>query len=49
MGISNAKMPTLKKKLEEKAILESELVKVEDKIQEIVGEKKVKIIKKNKK
>lgn len=49
MGISDAKLPSLKKKLEEKQVLETELTKVEDKIDELVGEKKVKIIKKNKK
>lgn len=43
------KMGSLKEKLEEKAILERAIIKVEDKIDEIVGDKKVKIIKKKSK
>ena len=49
MSLLNAKLPSLKKKLEEKELLEKELVKVDDKIDEIVGESKVKIIKKKSK
>ncbi len=49
MSITQAKLPSLKKKLEEKEMLEKELDKVDDKIDEIVGETKVKITKKNKK
>jgi hypothetical protein len=42
------RMESLKDKLETKALLENELVKVEDKIDEMVGEKKAKISKKKK-
>jgi len=41
-------MPSLKEKLEQKAVLQKELIKLDDKIDEIVGEPKVKI-KRNKK
>lgn len=41
--LNDAKMPTLKQKLEEKAALETELAKVDDKIDEIAGETQVKI------
>lgn len=47
MSLSDAKMPTLKQKLEEKAVLEQELAKVDEKIDEIAGEKKVKITRKS--
>lgn len=43
MGIQNPKLVTLKQKLEEKALLEKEIVKVSDKIDTLVGEKKAKI------
>ncbi len=42
------KFPTLKQKIELKKALEEKLVKVEDEIDEITGEKKVKITKINK-
>ena len=54
--LGNAKMSTLKDKIEEKAVLEKVKVEVEekiegldDKIDEIVGEKKVKIKKRKSK
>ena len=54
--LGNAKMSTLKDKIEEKAVLEKVKVEVEekiegldDKIDEIVGEKKVKIKKRKRK
>lgn len=43
MSLQNAKLPKLIDKLEEKAALEAELAGVDDKIDEIVGEKKSKI------
>jgi len=46
--LGNAKMSSLKDKIEEKAVLEKEIEKVDDKIDELVGEKKAKIIKKKK-
>ena len=49
MSLSNAKLPSLKQKIEEREKIEKELEKIDDKIDEIVGEKKVKIIKKIKK
>lgn len=42
-------MKTLKDKLEEKKALQEAIVKVDDKIDEIVGETKVKITKSKKK
>ena len=42
-------MVSLKDKLAAKSLLEAEIVKVEDKIQELEGAKKVKITKKLKK
>lgn len=47
--LKDAKMPTLKGKLETKHVLEQELAKVDDAIDEITGPKKVKIIKKKSK
>ena len=47
--MSESKLPTLKEKLEIKEVLEKELIKVDDAIDEITNPKKVKIIKKNKK
>ena len=44
--LNDAKMPSLKDKLEEKVILENKLVEVDDAIDKITGEKKVKISKK---
>lgn len=46
MSLGKFKRKTLGQKLEEKAVLEKELVKIDDKIDEIVGDTKVKIIKK---
>lgn len=43
------RMKSLKDKLEAKAVLQKELEKVDDKIDEIVGDTKVKIIKKKSK
>lgn len=43
------KMGSLKDKLDQKAFLEQEMIKVEDKIDEIVGSKKSKINKKKSK
>lgn len=41
--LGNSKMSSLKDKIEEKAILQEKLTEVDDKIDEIVGDKKVKI------
>jgi hypothetical protein len=41
--LNEAKMPNLKQKIEAKAVLEKEIVKLDDEIDELVGEKKVKI------
>lgn len=49
MSLQDVKMPKLIDKLEAKAELEKELVKIDDAIDEITSPKKVKIIKKNKK
>ena len=43
---NDSKLPTLKQKLEEKALLEKEVEKVDDKIDELTSPKKVKIKKK---
>ena len=42
-------MKSLKDKLEEKAVLETELAKIDDKIDELAGDKKVKISKRKSK
>jgi hypothetical protein len=44
--LGNAKLVSLKQKLEEKEKLEKEVAKVSDKIDTLVGEKKEKIAKK---
>lgn len=44
--LANAKLVSLKQKLEEKELLEQEIVKVDEKITTLVGEKKQKIAKK---
>ncbi len=43
MSLQDAKMPKLIDKLEQKAVLEQELAKVDDVIDEITSPKKVKI------
>jgi len=43
MSLQNAKMPKLIDKLEAKAKLQEEIAKVDDAIDEIVGDKKAKI------
>ncbi len=45
MALPKRKFPSLKQKLELKKELEDKLVKVEDEIDEITGDKKKKIIK----
>ncbi len=49
MSLQNVKMPKLIDKLETKAELEKELVKIDDAIDEITSPKKSKIIKKKSK
>jgi len=44
--LASAKLVSLKKKLEEKEVLEKEVAKVSDKIDTLVGEKKEKVSKK---
>ena len=44
--LANAKLVSLKQKLEQKEVLEKEVAKVSDKIDTLVGEKKEKIAKK---
>ena len=48
MGLQKSKLVSLKQKLEEKALLEEEIVKVDEKITTLVGEEKEKITKKKK-
>lgn len=43
MSLPKRKFPTLKEKLEKVVVLKEELVKAEDEVAEIVGDKKVKI------
>ena len=43
MSLPARKFPTLREKIEKAEILKEELVKTEDEIDEIVGEKEVKI------
>lgn len=49
MSLNDAKLPTLKKKLEEKQVLEQELAKVDEAIDSITKPIKVKITKNKKK
>ncbi len=49
MSLTNSKMKSLKDKHEELELIEKKKVEVEDKIDELVGEKKSKISKVNKK
>jgi len=49
MGLKDFKMPSLKEKLETKAVLEKELAKVDEEIDEVTSPKKVKIKRKIKK
>ena len=48
MSLSEAKLPNLKQKLEEKAVLEKEIEKVDDTIEELTNPKKVKVVKNKK-
>lgn len=48
MSLQSAKLVSLKQKLEEKAILEEAVEKVEEKIDKLVGEKEIKIKRKKK-
>lgn len=49
MALNDAKLPTLRKKLEEKQVLEKQLADVDEAIDKITKPIKVKITKKNKK